>query len=148
MTSGFNEAAVVYWVLALVLAWLPRVLYRGSRLFEKWEIDAAHARHARALKRYPYLAGAFGVMLLGGLILGLRSAGAGSPWAVHLLGVVYGGFLALDASFAWRTVIRIIPAVGRRLHAIDEGRTWKAKLLLALAGTYLGMSAVLLLVAL
>jgi len=148
MTSRFDEAAIAYWLLALALFWLPRLLYRGSRSFERWEIDAAHARHARALKRYRYLAGAFGAMLLGGLILGLRTAPAGSLRAVHLFGVVYGGLLVLDASFAWRTGIRVLPAVGRRLYAIDEGRTWRTKLQLALTGTYLGVATALLIAAL
>jgi len=125
-------------VLWLGYRMLSRLLYRGYRRYEKWEIHELYPQYKRTLRRYQWLSIGIAVFLLLGW-LGLV-AYMPDPRLAHAGGVIYGLLLLVDATFAWVTGIRSIEP----RFIIEEQRTWRSKLQLAIAAACLAVPAVLL----
>lgn len=87
------------------------------------EIYAAHPQYARALRLRPYVTGVFAVPLLAGLLSVLHLDRGESRLLVHVAGLLYGGFLVLDTSFAWHTGIRPLPSFGPHRFVLEEKPT-------------------------
>jgi len=113
-------------------------------LVEAWEIYAAHPQYARVLRLRPYVDGAFAVPLLAGLLYVLSLDPGDSRFLVHLAGLLYGGFLILDASFAWHTGIRPLSSFGPRRFVLEEQPTWRTKLMMRIAFGYCAVALALL----
>lgn len=135
---------IAYWAAWLAAMWLPRFLYRGERQYEAWEIYAAHPKYARILRLYPYVTGAFGASLFGGLLYVLYLYPQDSPFLVHLAGLLFGVSMVFDASFTWHTEIRPLPSFGPRRFVIEAQPSWRTKLMVRIAFAYCAVALALL----
>jgi len=135
---------LAYWAVWVAVMSLPRFLYRGERSYEAWEVYAAHPQHAKMVRLYPYLSAVFGAPLLAGLLYVLYQASWNPELLVHLAGLIYGGFLILDASFTWHTGIRPLSAFGRNRFVMEEKPSWKTKLMLRVAFVYCAVALAML----
>ena len=144
LASSRSWELIAYWAVWVAAMWLPRFLYRGERRYEAWEVDAAHPQYARVLRLHPYVTGAFAVPLLAGLLYVLHLHPGDPRFLVHLAGLLYGGFLILDASFAWHTGIRTLPSFGARRFVIEEQPSWRTKLIMRVAFGYCAVALALL----
>jgi len=127
---------LTYWAVWVAVISLPRFLHRGERSYEAWEVYAAHPQYAKMVRLYPYLSAVFGAPLLAGLLYVLYRASWNPQLVVHLAGLIYGGFLIVDASFTWHTGIRPLSAFGRNRFVMEEKPSWKTKLMLRIAFIY------------
>lgn len=143
MGGKSNMSQVLWGILIYGAAWFgcrlfSRVLYRGYRKYAKWEIHEAYPSYKHALSQYQRLS-------IGAAILLLLSFPAlismSSMEHVHILGIVYGIMLLVDAAFSWRTGIRPMEPH----FIIEEDHTWRSKLQLGIASAYVAVPALCLL---
>jgi len=142
--SSCRWELIAYWAVWVAVMLLPRFLYRGERAYEAWEVYAAQPQYARMLRLHPYVTSVFGVPLLAGLLYVLTLPQANPRLYVHVAGLLYGGFLILDASFTWQTGIRRLPSFGRGRFVIEEEPSWRTKLMMRIAFVYLAAALALL----
>ena len=140
MRVSFGESGIViYWAVWYAVLMLPKLLYRGHRQVERWEIHEVYPRYKRVLRVYPLLASGLGMLLLLGVAAIWFSTEFADGAVVHFVALAYGLLLLVDAAFPWFTGIRPIPAFHHPRFIIEEGHTWRLKLQLYLAMGYLAV---------
>jgi len=125
-----------YWAVWCAALLLPRFVCRDLRSVERWEIPVGHPGYERLFRIYPWVTNVFG-LTLAGLVFWMffTDTVPDALWG-HLLGLLYGGILLVDAAIPWFTGIRPIPASRPARYVLDERRTWRTKLQLAVAAGY------------
>lgn len=140
MPASLDESGIViYWAVWYAVLMLPKLLYRGHRQVERWEIYEVYPRYKRVLRVCPLLTSGLGVLIFLGLAAIWFSTEFAEETAVHFVALAYGLLLLVDAAVPWLTGIRPIPTFYHPRFVIEEGHTWRLKLQLYAAMGYLAV---------
>jgi len=140
-----DYTVLIYWALYFVLGFLPHVVYRDFRKYDRLEMIESFPERRRLIILLPRIQAA-GTLLAVLVIFGIWfDSGLQASLPVHIVGVAYGALLLLDASMAWYTGLRSLGGFREARYAVDQARTWRMQLQFGLALTYAGTALVFLL---
>ena len=147
-TRMLDYSVLIYWALYFVLSFLPFVLYRDFRKYERYEMIESFPERRHLITLLPRVQAA-GTLLAALVIFSIWfDYGLQRSMPIHFVGTAYGLLLLLDASIAWYTGLRSLGGFREVRYVVDQARTWRMQLQFGLALAYAGTAVLLLIQAL
>ena len=143
-TRALDYTVLIYWALYFVMSFLPFVLYRDFRKYERYEMIESFPERRHWIVILPRVQAA-GTLIAAIVIFGIWfDYGLQGSMPVHFIGIAYGLLLLLDAGIAWMTGLRSLGGFRQVRYVIDQARTWRMQVQFGLALAYAGTAFLLL----